>query len=106
MGSVGGGRRLHRKHCRPTAIPSPVKHMCARELKEISSPASAYPGVTFHGHVTAIAPATQSFFSLIPTSATAGTYIQTVQRVPVNIQIHTDGHTLLPGESMSVTFHT
>ena len=67
---------------------------------------NAIPGVTFHGTVTAIAPATQSFFSLIPASATAGTYVQTTQRIPVNIRLHTMGDTLLPGESCSVRVHT
>jgi multidrug resistance efflux pump len=67
---------------------------------------NAVPGVTFHGTVTAVAPATQSFFSLIPASATAGTYVQTVQRIPVNIRLHTMGYTLLPGESCSVRVHT
>lgn len=67
---------------------------------------NAIPGVTFHGTVTAIAPATQSFFSLIPASATAGTYVPTTQRIPVNIRLHTMGYTLLPGESCSVRVHT
>jgi multidrug resistance efflux pump len=65
----------------------------------------AQPGVSFTGHVQAIEPATQSFFSLIPTSATAGTYTKVVQRVPVIISIEPAGYTLLPGESAEVQIH-
>jgi multidrug resistance efflux pump len=65
----------------------------------------AQPGVTFHGTVAAIQPATQSFFSLIPTTATAGSYTKVVQRVPVVIKIDTAGYTLLPGENASVRIH-
>jgi multidrug resistance efflux pump len=67
---------------------------------------NAVPNVTFHGTVVAVAPATQSFFSLIPASATAGTYVQTTQRIPVIIRIHTMGYRLLPGESSAVRIHT
>lgn len=65
----------------------------------------AEPGVTFHGAVQAISPATQSFFSLIPTAATSGSYTKVTQRVPVTISINTAGYTLLPGESCEVRIH-
>jgi|BEDMetMinimDraft_2_1075160.scaffolds.fasta_scaffold06630_2 multidrug resistance efflux pump len=65
----------------------------------------AQPGVTFHGTVAAIQPATQSFFSLIPTTATAGSYTKVIQRVPVIINIETAGYTLLPGENAEVRIH-
>lgn len=65
----------------------------------------AQPGVTFHGTVAAIQPATQSFFSLIPTTATAGSYTKVIQRVPVIIKIDTAGYTLLPGENAEVRIH-
>lgn len=63
---------------------------------------AAHPGVTFSGTVRAIQPTTQSFFSLIPTSATAGTFTKVIQRVPVTISIQSAGYSLLPGESASV----
>lgn len=65
----------------------------------------AQPGITFTGHVKAIQPATQSFFSLIPTSATSGTFTKVTQRVPVVISIDPAGYTLLPGESAEVQIH-
>lgn len=81
-----------------------IRHIRVGESVDVT--VNAIPGVTFHGTVTAVAPATQSFFSLIPASATAGTYVQTTQRIPVNIRLHTMGYTLLPGESCSVRVHT
>lgn len=63
---------------------------------------SALPGVTLYGRVEAIEPTTQSFFSLIPTSATSGSYNQVVQRIPVVLSVRPDGHRLLPGESCRV----
>ncbi|PSR32117.1 MAG: secretion protein HlyD [Sulfobacillus benefaciens] len=62
----------------------------------------AHPGVSFTGTVQAIQPTTQSFFSLIPTSATAGTYTKVTQRVPVILSINTAGYSLLPGENCEV----
>ncbi|MHB1611984.1 MAG: HlyD family secretion protein [Sulfobacillus sp.] len=62
----------------------------------------AHPGVSFTGTVDAIQPTTQSFFSLIPTSATAGTYTKVTQRVPVIMSINAAGYSLLPGENCEV----
>ncbi len=81
-----------------------IRHIRVGESVDVT--VNAIPGVTFHGTVTAVAPATESFFSLIPASATAGTYVPTTQRIPVDIRVHTMGYTLLPGESCSVRVHT
>ena len=71
----------------------------------VSITVDAQPGVTFQGKVMAIDPATQSYFSLIPTQATAGTYTKVVQRVPVVISLQSQGYQLLPGESCEVQIH-
>ncbi|OLZ10918.1 efflux RND transporter periplasmic adaptor subunit [Sulfobacillus thermosulfidooxidans] len=62
----------------------------------------AHPGVAFSGTVEAIQPTTQSFFSLIPTAATSGTYTKVTQRIPVELSIDAAGYTLLPGENAEV----
>lgn len=62
----------------------------------------AHPGVTFTATVQHIAPATQSYFSVLPTTATAGSYTKVVQRVPVTLSVDTAGYTLLPGENCEV----
>ena len=62
----------------------------------------AHPGVSFTGTVQAIQPTTQSFFSLIPTAATSGTYTKVTQRIPVILSINTAGLALRPGENCEV----
>jgi membrane fusion protein (multidrug efflux system) len=51
-----------------------------------------YPGVTWHGTVESISPASSSSFSLLPAQNTTGNWVKVVQRIPVRIRIDdTDG---------------
>ena len=45
----------------------------------------AYKGVAFHGHVAAIAPASQNTFSLVPAQNATGNFVKVTQRLPVRI---------------------
>jgi membrane fusion protein (multidrug efflux system) len=45
----------------------------------------AYKGVKFTGHVSAIAPASQNTFSLVPSSNATGNFVKVTQRIPVRI---------------------
>jgi membrane fusion protein (multidrug efflux system) len=45
----------------------------------------AYKGVTFRGHVAAIAPASQNTFSLVPAQNATGNFVKVTQRLPVRI---------------------
>ncbi len=45
----------------------------------------AYKGVDFHGHVAAIAPASQNTFSLVPAQNATGNFVKVTQRLPVRI---------------------
>ncbi|BDE06106.1 hemolysin secretion protein D [Vulcanimicrobium alpinum] len=45
----------------------------------------AYKGTTFHGHVSAIAPASQNTFSLVPAQNATGNFVKVTQRIPVRI---------------------
>jgi membrane fusion protein (multidrug efflux system) len=45
----------------------------------------AYKGVTFDGHVSAIAPASQNTFSLVPAQNATGNFVKVTQRIPVRI---------------------
>jgi membrane fusion protein (multidrug efflux system) len=45
----------------------------------------AYKGVTFEGTVTAIAPASQNTFSLVPAQNATGNFVKVTQRLPVRI---------------------
>jgi membrane fusion protein, multidrug efflux system len=47
--------------------------------------ADAVPGVTFHGQVASLAPATGAQFSVIPPENATGNFTKIVQRVPVRI---------------------
>ncbi len=46
-----------------------------------------YPGVTWHGTVESISPASSSSFSLLPAQNTTGNWVKVVQRIPVRIHI-------------------
>jgi len=47
----------------------------------------AYKGVTFHGRVIAINPASQNTYALIPTQNSTGNFVKVTQRIPVKISI-------------------
>jgi membrane fusion protein (multidrug efflux system) len=47
----------------------------------------AYKGVAFHGHVSAIAPASQNTFSLVPAQNATGNFVKVTQRIPVRIVV-------------------
>jgi membrane fusion protein, multidrug efflux system len=67
--------------------------------------ADAVPGVTFHGHVASLAPATGAQFSVIPPENATGNFTKIVQRVPVRILLDDDGAELgklRPGLSVVV----
>ncbi len=47
----------------------------------------AYPGVTFHGHVVAINPASQNTYALVPAQNATGNFVKVTQRIPVKIAV-------------------
>jgi len=47
----------------------------------------AYKGVTFHGHVTSINPASQNTYALVPAQNATGNFVKVTQRIPVRISI-------------------
>jgi membrane fusion protein, multidrug efflux system len=71
--------------------------------------ADAVRGVTFHGHVASLAPATGAQFSVIPPENATGNFTKIVQRVPVRIVLDDDGAELgklRPGLSVIVRVDT
>lgn len=67
-----------------------------------------FPGVTLHGKVDEIAPASGSQFALLPPDNATGNYTKVVQRIPVKILLDPDHplkDTLRPGFSAIVTVH-
>lgn len=63
-----------------------------------------YKDAGLKGKVKSIGFATNSAFSLLPSSA-GGTFTKTVQRVPVKIEIDKKGYELLPGTNAVVKIH-
>ena len=69
----------------------------------------AYPGVTFHGKVESLSPATGARFALLPPDNATGNFTKVVQRVPIRIAVDDPAdpaHPLRPGMSVDVTVTT
>jgi len=47
----------------------------------------AYKGVTFHGRVLALNPASQNTYALVPAQNSTGNFVKVTQRIPVKISI-------------------
>ena len=47
----------------------------------------AYKGVTFHGHVASINPASENTYALVPAQNASGNFVKVTQRIPVRIDI-------------------
>jgi membrane fusion protein (multidrug efflux system) len=50
----------------------------------------AYKGVTFHGHVLSINPASQNTYALVPAQNATGNFVKVTQRIPVKIGFDSD----------------
>lgn len=47
----------------------------------------SYPGVTWHGTVESISPASSASFSLLPAQNTSGNWVKVVQRIPMRVRL-------------------
>ena len=47
----------------------------------------AYDGVTFHGHVASINPASENTYAIVPPQNATGNYVKVAQRIPVRIYV-------------------
>jgi len=47
----------------------------------------AYKGVTFHGHVSSINPASENTYALVPAQNASGNFVKVTQRIPVRIDV-------------------
>ncbi|MDQ0393987.1 HlyD family secretion protein [Labrys monachus] len=68
-----------------------------------------FPGVTFHGHVDSIAPASGQEFALLPPDNATGNFTKVVQRIPVKIVLDAGNPLaggLRPGMSVYPTIET
>jgi membrane fusion protein (multidrug efflux system) len=68
-----------------------------------------FPGVTIHGHVDSLAPASGQQFALLPPDNATGNFTKIVQRIPVKIDVDPNdplAGTLRPGMSVEPTIDT
>jgi membrane fusion protein (multidrug efflux system) len=84
-----------------------VRHIRAGDAAEIR--VDAFPGLTLHGKVDQVSPASGSQFALLPPDNATGNFTKVVQRVPVKIVL--DGgqaaaQRLRPGLSVVATVRT
>ena len=68
-----------------------------------------FPGVTVHGHVDSLAPASGQQFALLPPDNAIGNFTKVVQRIPVKIAVDRSdplAGRLRPGMSVEPTTNT
>ncbi|HJU18674.1 MAG TPA: HlyD family secretion protein [Stellaceae bacterium] len=69
-----------------------------------------YPGLSWHGTVASIGPASASQFSLLPAENTSGNWVKVVQRIPLRIRLNAgadqDKPPLRAGMSVEVSVYT
>ncbi len=58
-----------------------------REGNQATVTVDTYPGVTWHGTVESIAPASGATFSILPAQNSTGNWVKVVQRIPVRIRV-------------------
>jgi membrane fusion protein (multidrug efflux system) len=69
-----------------------------------------YPGITWHGTVASISPASASQFSLLPAENTSGNWVKVVQRIPLRVRLDPgalgDKPPLRAGMSVEISVYT
>jgi Multidrug resistance efflux pump len=68
-----------------------------------------FPGITVHGHVDSLAPASGQEFALLPPDNATGNFTKIVQRIPVKIDVDKAdplAGLLRPGMSVEPTIET
>ncbi|MEX5683430.1 MULTISPECIES: HlyD family secretion protein [Pseudomonas] len=75
------------EHLWVAASPKETELTNAHAGQGVTIEVDTYPGVTWHGTVQSISPASSSSFSLLPAQNTTGNWVKVVQRIPVRIRI-------------------
>ncbi|ACM26623.1 HlyD family secretion protein [Agrobacterium sp. SHOUNA12C] len=69
------------------ASPKETELTYVKTGQKVTISVDAYPGVTWKGTVSSIAPASGASFSLLPAQNTTGNWVKVVQRIPMIISI-------------------
>jgi membrane fusion protein (multidrug efflux system) len=75
------------EHLWVAASPKETELTNAHAGQGVTIEVDTYPGVTWHGTVESISPASSSSFSLLPAQNTTGNWVKVVQRIPVRVRI-------------------
>ena len=83
-----------------------LTHVRGGQAVEIA--VDGFPGVTLHGHVDSLSPASGLEFALLPPDNATGNFTKIVQRIPVRISLDQDQlqGRLRPGMSVEPTIDT
>lgn len=77
-----------------------------RQGQKVEIRVDTYPGQVLTGHVEEITRATNSTFSLLPSTNTSGNFTKVTQRIPIKISLDDSrGLELSPGMSTSIKIH-
>jgi membrane fusion protein, multidrug efflux system len=90
------------------AQPKETQLTHARAGDPVTVTVDAFPGVTWHGELASIAPATDQQFAILPAQNSSGNWVKVVQRVPVRITLKPieGGPPLSSGMSADVSIDT
>jgi membrane fusion protein (multidrug efflux system) len=72
------------------ANPKETQLTWVRPGQAVTITVDTYPGVTWHGSVASLSPASGSQFSMLPAQNTSGNWVKVVQRIPVRIKVEAD----------------
>jgi len=91
-----------------TANPKETELTYVRRDEPVDVTVDTYPGVTWHGTVESVSPASAAEFSMLPAQNSSGNWVKVVQRIPMRIRIERkDGQpTLRAGMSVVADIDT
>ena len=91
-----------------TANPKETELTYVRQNEPVTVTVDTYPGVTWHGTVESVSPASAAEFSMLPAQNSSGNWVKVVQRIPMRVRIERqDGQpTLRAGMSVVADIDT
>jgi membrane fusion protein (multidrug efflux system) len=98
---------LHAVYITANYMETQLTHV--RADQPVTIDVDTYPGVTVHGHIDSLAPASGQQFALLPPDNATGNFTKIVQRIPVKIDVDQGdplAGRLRPGMSVEPTINT
>jgi membrane fusion protein, multidrug efflux system len=98
---------LHAVYITANYMETQLTHV--RAGQPVTIDVDTFPGMTVHGHVDSLAPASGQQFALLPPDNATGNFTKIVQRIPVKIDVDSGdplARRLRPGMSVEPTINT